>query len=278
MAQAKRDRSRTHNPAQIQGSLIAYMRLFTGLPGMYTRDDETAYWFVSNQPAPGNSILRARFPEHEPEALIDRLFAEVGQYVEAIDWMVYPGDQPSDLGQRLEARGMPGGPAGYWLWADLMTLGEPPAVPEGFRIEQVRDDVMLAEWTRVSEAGFEQELGCFYDAYARHGYGADAFSLHYTGYLKDVPVTSGTLLEAGGGATVYDISTPPAFRGQGFGSALTHRMLREIRRRGYPDTWVWSSSMAQSTYRRLGFVDTDFGIREHTWQKRGVANSREMLP
>src|SRR5579872_6850019 len=81
--------------------------------------------------------------------------------------------------------------------------------PRGFHIERVRDDKRMAEWIRVSEAGFGSELGCFYDAYARHGYGPEAFSLHYIGYLEDTPVTSGTLLEAGGCASIYDLSTPP---------------------------------------------------------------------
>lgn len=124
------------------------------------------------------------------------------------------------------------------------------------------------EWVRVSEAGFGQEIGCFYDAYARHGYGPDACSLHYIGYLGDEPVCSGTLLDAGGTAAIYDLSTPPTFRRRGFGSALTHALMREMRSRGYADTWIWSSSIAQSVYRTRGYVDVDFGLREHAWAKR----------
>jgi GNAT superfamily N-acetyltransferase len=162
---------------------------------------------------------------------------------------------------------MPGGPGGNWLLADLTSLGAGPTVPVNFHIEQVRNDRRMAEWVRVSEAGFCAELGCFYDAYARHGYGPEAFSLHYTGYLDDLPVTSGTLLDAGGCASLYDISTPPAFRRQGLGSAITNFLMQQIRKRGYSDTWIWSSNMAKSVYQQLGFRDADFGIREHTWHK-----------
>jgi ribosomal protein S18 acetylase RimI-like enzyme len=267
MPQAPLDLSRTGHPPQIQASLIAYMRLFAGLPDMVMQDTDV-FWFVSHLPAPGNVILRARWPDKGVEQRIDALFDQIGQYTDEIDWMVFPGDQPADLGQRLTARGMPGGPGGNWLWADLTALGAAPSVPDGFHIEQVRDDQAMAEWLRASEAGFGMAgLSCFYDAYARHGYGADAFSLHYTGYLGDTPVTSGTLLEASGGATIYDLSTPPAFRGQGFGGALTHALMREIRTLGYADTWIWSSNMAQRLYQQLGFVPADFGLREHTWHK-----------
>ncbi|MDQ5851930.1 MAG: GNAT family N-acetyltransferase, partial [Chloroflexota bacterium] len=161
-----------------------------------------------------------------------------------------------------------GGPGGNWLWADLTSLGAGPVIPALFHIEQIRDDQTMAEWVRVSEAGFGQELGCFYDAYARHGYGPDACSLHYIGYLDATPVTSGTLLDAGGGATIYDVSTPLAFRRQGVGGALTHALMREIRNRGHAETWMWSSNMAKSVYQRLGYVDADFGLREHVWEQR----------
>jgi ribosomal protein S18 acetylase RimI-like enzyme len=230
--------------------------------------DADVFWFISNKPGPGDQILRVRWPDDNVGERIDALFDQIGQYIDQMDWMIFPGDQPADLGKRLEARAMPGGPGGNWLWADLTALDTGPSVPDNFHIQQVRDDQMMAEWVRVSMAGFESdELWSFYDAYARHGYGPDAFSLHYIGYLDDVPVTSGTLLDAGGTATIYDISTPPAFRQQGFGGAITHALMREIRNRGYTDTWIWSSNMAKSVYQKIGFVDADFGMREHRWSR-----------
>ena len=261
------DLSATETPQQIQKNMIEYMRLFAGLPNMVMEDDES-FWFVSNLPAPGNVILRANWPAERTEAAINATLAKISQHINHIDWFVFPGDQPADLGKRLEARGMPGGPGGYWLWANLAALKAGPTVPDNFRIEQVGDDQQMAEWTRVSEAGFGMKLAVYYDAYTRHGYGPDAFSLHYIGYLDDTPVTSGTLLDAGGCAAIYDLSTPPAFRRQRFGGAMTHYLMQETRRRGYATTWIWSSNMAQSLYRSLGFVDADFGLRVHEWHKK----------
>jgi len=261
------DFSGTEKPRQIQENLIAYMRLFAGLPGTTLYDTES-FWFVSNTSAPGNCILRTRFEASSTEERIDALLKLISQCSDHIDWFVFPDDQPADLGKRLEAHGMPGSPGGNWLWTDLTSLGADPTAPDHFRIEQVRNDQMLAEWVRVSEAGFGSELALFYDAYARHGYGPDAFSLHYTGYLDDTPVTAGTLLDAGGCASIYDVSTPPAYRHQGFGRAITHALRQEIRDRGYPDTWIWSSNMAKRVYQKLGYLDADFGLREHSWQSR----------
>jgi GNAT superfamily N-acetyltransferase len=266
MMTAPLDFSQTDKPRQIQENLIMYMRLFADLPGTAMVDTE-AFWFVSGARAPGNTILRTRLEAERAEAGIDAMLEQIGQHIDHIDWFVFPGDQPSDLGKRLEARGMPGGPGGNWLWADLTALGAGPRVPDNFHIEQVRDDQMMTEWLRATEAGFGADESIFYDAYARHGYGPDALSLHYIGYLDDTPVTSGTLLDAGGWATAYDISTPPAFRQQGFGGAITHFLMEETRKRGYADTWIWSSDMAVSVYQKLGFVNADFGVREHKWNK-----------
>jgi ribosomal protein S18 acetylase RimI-like enzyme len=264
MASSSLDLSGTGKPRQIQENLIVYMRLFAGLPGIYMDDAET-FWLVSNKSAPGNAILRTRFEASHAEERIDALLEQIGKYIDHIDWFVFPDDQPSDLGKRLEARGMSGEKGGNWLWTDLTSPGAVPVEPDYFRIEKVRDDSMLEEWVRVSEAGLGTELEIFYDAYARHGYGEHAFSLHYVGYLRDTPVTAGTLLDAGGCASIYDISTPPTFRNQGFGGAITHYLMHEIRNRGYTDTWIWSSNMAKRVYQKLGYVDVDFGLREHSW-------------
>lgn len=261
------DFSGTEKPRQIQENLIAYMRLFAGLPGTMLHDAES-FWFVSNKSTPGNMILRTRFDASRTEEQIDTLLEQIGRCSDQIDWFVFPDDQPAGIGKQLETRGMPGGPGGNWLWADLTSLSADSTSPDYFRVEQVRNDQMMAQWVRVSEAGFGSELAMFYDAYARHGYGPDAFSLHYIGYLDDTPVTSGTLLDAGGCATIYDISTPLAFRHQGFGRAITHALMQEIRHRGYADTWIWSSNMAKRVYQKLGYIEVDFGLREHSWQKR----------
>jgi ribosomal protein S18 acetylase RimI-like enzyme len=271
MTQTVLDLSRTGKSSPIQQNMIAYMRLFVGLPGIASHEDADTFWIVSGSGAPGNGIYRANLPADRPEERLDALFEQVGQHIDAIDWMTFPGAQSAELAQRLEARGIPGGPAGNWLWIDLATLGTAPAVSADFHIEQVRDDTKMAEWLAVSEAGFGGTFPCFYDAYARHGYGEEAFSLHYTGYLSDVPVTSGTLLDAGGTASIFDISTPNEYRQQGFGGAITHFLMREIKNRGYGDTWIWASNMARPLYQKLGYADADFGIREHTWRKPSQA-------
>jgi GNAT superfamily N-acetyltransferase len=265
------DLSNSDLPGKIQENLIAYMRIFANLPGMamedsLTPDDET-FWFISRRGAPGDNILKARWNSENIDQKIDRLFEKVGQHVQEIEWMVFPSDRPRDLSDRLSARGLPASRAGNWLWINLESTALSSETIPGFHIEKVVDDRGMAEWVRTSEAGFGGDLACFNDAYARHGYGPTAFSIHTIGYLGDQPVTSGTLLDAGGTAAVYDLSTLPEYRRQGFGGAMTGYFLRETKLRGYSQAWIWSSNIGKSVYQKLGFIEADFGIRAHLWKK-----------
>jgi GNAT superfamily N-acetyltransferase len=252
---------------QMQENMLAYFRLFAGLPGI-TVVDEDVFWLVSARGEPGNQVLRTRIPGEAVERRIDAIFAQIGQYTDQIDWLIFPSCQPVDLGACLEARGLVGGVGGTWMLTDLPALSSPFSIPAGFRVEQVRDHAMLDRWKKVSTAGFGVDVQIHADAYARHGFGPDACSMHYIGYRDDEPVTSATLLLAGGIAGIWDVSTPPALRGQGFGSAITLHMLREAHERGYRHAWVWSSQMGKRVYERVGFVAADFGVREYQWHRR----------
>ncbi|MCA0453780.1 MAG: GNAT family N-acetyltransferase [Chloroflexi bacterium] len=260
------DFSATSKPQQIQDNLIAYARLYKGLPGITIHDADT-FWFVRNQIAPGDRILRARWNDAEADAQIDATIAQISRHTDQMSWLVFPCDQPADLGARLAARGFQGGRSPNWMWADLTTLAPLPTIPSLFHIKEVCSDTLLDEWIRLSEAGVKVDLSSFHTAYQRDGYGAAAQTQHYIGYQDGVPVTTGSVMAAGGCATIYDISTPAAYRGQGFASTLTHALMTIIRGWGYADTWIWSSAKAKSVYQKLGYIEADFGIEMYRWHK-----------
>jgi hypothetical protein len=281
MSQSPLNQAELAKVDQMQENLIAYFRLFAGLPGI-TFVEEDVFWLVSPQDAPGSHVLRAHFSDDTVERRIDEVISQIGQYTDQVDWLVFPASQPADLGQHLEARGLAGGPdgswelvgkiggpGGTWMLANLEALPAAPAIPDDFYIEYVDNPKMLEAWIQISAEGFGggnyQKL---HQAYARHGFGPEAFSLHYIGYLAGRPVTSSTLLLAGGIASIYDVSTPIALRRQGFGSAITWATLQEAKKRGYNYAWIWSSPLGKSVYSKLGFIAADFGIREYQWHKR----------
>lgn len=168
--------------------------------------------------------------------------------------MVFPTCLPADLGKRLAQRGMPGHPAGAWMTADLTQLPSAPPVPPGFTVQPVRDDGMLKVWKLAQDAGFGGDEQLYYDAYARHGYGPGAIAQHYVGFQDGEPVTSGTLLLSDGIASIYNISTPPALRRRGYGSAITAHAMQEAISHGYRLAWIWSSDAGKGVYTGLGFA------------------------
>lgn len=258
---------------RIQENLVAYYLIFDGLPGVTIVDGDVT-WCTSREEAPGNQVLRSRLTAEAAEQRIDQTLAQIGRRAEQIDWLVFPGCQPADLGQRLAARGMPGGPGGIWMLADLESLPADLALPHGFELAQVRDDAQLAEWARMSAAGFGGDMQVLYDAYARHGYGPDARSLHYIAYQDGEPVTASTLLLAGGIAGLFDISTPPTLRRRGYAGAITRAMMQIARQRGYRTAWTWASRMGQSVYQKAGFTTVDLGIREYRWRRPAPRSER----
>src|SRR6185295_3609209 len=167
----------------MQENLIAYFRIFAGLPGA-TFVEEDVTWFVNTKAEPGNHVLRTCISGDAIERRIDEIIGQFSQYTDQIDWLVFPACLPADLGKRLEARGMQGGLGGIWMLADL-TAAPPrtPSVPAQFHIQQVRDTTMLEAWKQISAEGFGGDTQIYYDAYARHGFAANASALHYIGYL-----------------------------------------------------------------------------------------------
>lgn len=76
---------------------------------------------------------------------IDETFRQIGQHTDAVDWFVFPGCQPADLGERLRRRGdagdpdsawmlygSVGGPGGTWMWIDYNVFTPPELRCQGF--------------------------------------------------------------------------------------------------------------------------------------------------
>ena len=265
-----------------QENLIAYHRLFAGVPGIEFVEEAHCTWNMTDGgDAPGNQILRSRFSPATPEREMDALLRRIGRSADRFDWTVFPSCQPRDLKQRVEAYGRAGGPdgrwqlhgtigglGGTWMLMDLKDLSPAPSVSGHFHIEQVIDNAMLEEWRLASCAGFGGgPYHNFYAAYSRHGFGSDAKALHYIGYLDEAPVTSGTLLFTEGMASIYNVSTPSAYRRRGFGAAITWLMFDQARERGHRDAFVWSSVLGRHVYQSVGFEIYDFGMREYQWKR-----------
>lgn len=254
--------------AATEANYIAYFRGFTCLPQIEFHEDAELTWFIANGP-PGNAILQTRIAPALIDAKIDTMLAYLAMRAQSSSWwQVLPSHAPPDLAQHLLAHGLTPTESRPVMTLDLATLPTPPP-PSTLRIERVHDEAELRQWHVVSAAGFAASLADtqpYFDAYACLGFAPDAASQHYVGYIDDIPVASATLLLAEGIAGIYDVSTIPTSRRQGFGRAITTAMLAEAHQRGYHFAVLQASAEGYNMYHQLGFV-TQYHEANYRWQR-----------
>ena len=200
-------------------------------------------------------------------------------------WWTGFGTEPSDLGQRLAARGLismeeqqhqlasgivstaSGSPC---MVADLQRMNEAAltTVPSSFVIEEVRDETMLYDFKRVfvETYGIPEWAGQAWADATRHaGIGRSPWQM-YVGYLNGAAVATNMLFNGGGVASVYAVATLPAAQRQGIGGAITLKPLLAAREMGYRYAVLFATEMGVPVYERLGFRQTGARIDRYLWR------------
>jgi GNAT superfamily N-acetyltransferase len=200
-------------------------------------------------------------------------------------WWTGPSSRPAELTERLLARGLigmeeqsrvlvpglkavaTGAPA---MAADLRSMNEDALtqVPDGFVIEEVRDEAGLEGFRRVFVEAYEVPAfaaQAWVDATRALGIGRTPWRL-FVGRLDGEAVATNMLFNGGGVASVYAVGTAPAARGRGIGGAITLAPLLEAREEGYPHAVLFSSAMGVHAYERIGFRLLDGAIDRYLWR------------
>ena len=243
---------------------IEYFRLFHRQHGVQVHVDQETAWIVANGP-PGNHILRTNLPAADANQRIDALLSRIGSQTGGIRWLLFPQDRPGDLRARLKRRDLITGQGDLWMFRQLR---QPPTSrpPSSLRIFPVQDRPGLRAWWTASALGFgttQRAAQRWYDAFRRQGFGRNSHVTNYIGLIDQTVVTTATLILANGIAGIYDLSTPPNYRGNGFASALVNELLVHARNQGYTHAALQTSD-AEQFYQRLGF-STGFREEEFFW-------------
>jgi GNAT superfamily N-acetyltransferase len=243
--------------AAMEANHLAYFIIgLVPLPHMQLYSDPELTWAVSSKLPGWNTVLRTKL---EPETTAARVGAMLDRFKTSntsLGWLVLPSTRPVNLASYLLANGMKQVENRPHMLADLQKLPAYLYTPPGLTIEFVHDDASFARWYQATVAGFEMSPShaqIYYDAYTRLGFDPAGPFLHYVGSLNGEPVTSSTLLLTENMAGIYDVSTAPAARGRGLGTAITLAPLLEARARGYRYSCLQSSTKGYNVYRRLGF-------------------------
>jgi GNAT superfamily N-acetyltransferase len=254
-----------------EANLIGFYALFRAGAGAIGADTPERAWTVTDVPFPlFNSVTRAVFAE-EPSALDAHVAATLAPFRARnvpMLWHVGPSTRPPGLGAALERAGLHSDGDTPGMAIDLRALpqGRPP---DDLQVTRVEDRAEFFEWAKATQAGFG--LPDFAaDAIPRFLGGllnGDGLR-HYLGRAAGAPVATASCFYAAGVAGIYIVSTRSAYRGRGFGGALTLAAMREARDAGYQVAILQASSLGRPVYERLGFREC-CRFRDYLWVPGG---------
>jgi GNAT superfamily N-acetyltransferase len=243
----------------VEADLVVHVaRLHEPQVGEVHREDG-AVWFITGRPDENdNGILRAELPEHDLDAAIERLLAPFKERSLPMMWWFFTpmeGLRPSveraldEHGLRLESN-RPG------MGLDLAGF-RAPALPQGAAIHRVRDDEHFDAWIDVVSAAFDSPdfaTGPSSIANRALGFGDDAPFRHFLCRMQDTWVGASTLSLGSGVAGLGNISTVPAWRGRGVGTAVAAGALLDAKALGLRIGALSADEPGVPLYEKLGFA------------------------
>lgn len=252
MTEILTDLSSSSLTSAIKANLYAFFRSIRD--ASEGADDEARgfRWHTSFSHPWFNGVLISRPPGADAEETVRDIVA----YFQARDadaftvWLA-PSLDPGAWSQHLLPHGFQYDDDTPGMAIDLAIL---PPLGQQATIKVVEDRETLVAWTRTLIRGFEMReemTGAFLEIMRSVGMGLPF--RHYLGLVEGEPVATASLLLGAGVAGIYNVSTLPAARGHGIGSAMTLIPLIEAREMGYRAGILQSSKMGYGLYRRLGF-------------------------
>jgi ribosomal protein S18 acetylase RimI-like enzyme len=176
-------------------------------------------------------------------------------------WWVDPSSTPLALSKHLTSAGLV--PTGEMtgMAVDPMEAIEQETKnrkrnPAEFEVLPTTDKDSLALFARTMCDGYEMDEKIkepIVELSLAMGHGAEGPLINYVGYADGRAVATSSLFVDGDIAGIYNVSTLPEARRQGFGTDVTLAPLNEAARRGCKVAVLHASAMAVPMYRRLGF-------------------------
>jgi GNAT superfamily N-acetyltransferase len=245
-----------------------YAQYVARLPYMHLQHTPEMTILMSEKIPSWNVVLRTQLSSQNIATSIEATLSQFRALNVPLVWHILPSTQPSDLERHLVEHGFGFFDEEPHMLIELATVAFLPSNPQDFTIERVTNVDSFTRWYEVLLAGFFSnmpELGqVCYDVYTMLGFDSLSPFRHYIGYMKGEPVAVSTLLRAGGIAGIYDVSTLPAARGKGYGTAITLAALQEAQQLDCRYVCLQASQMGYPIYKHIGFEE-QFRERKYQW-------------
>jgi len=239
----------------IEAALVAHWSQFGGWSRGELRDDDGLLWFRTPiAHLPYNGVIRTSLPEGEAadqaiDAVIDRFRTDSAEFI----WFDHPSATPSDLGERLAARGIHAAEHITCMSLELSDW-EPAPLPPGIAFREVRDAADMQTYSDLTIRYWEipdHERRLVAELHRQWNSGR-----RYLAFADGQAVGKGYLSLAGppGVAAIFGMSVPPQARGRGIATGLTTTLLHAALDAGAERVVLHSTAMAAGVYGRAGFV------------------------
>lgn len=131
-------------------------------------------------------------------------------------------------------------------------------LPPGLKIETVTTPQQVMHFGDMVSQAFGKpceapEVMRYYERLSHTGFYNDKRIKMFVGYYHNKPVCSGTRMIAGDTAGIYSIAAPGRVRGKGFGSAMFHHILQNIKTCHKGLCTLKASPMGINIYAKAGF-------------------------
>ena len=125
------------------------------------------------------------------------------------------------------------------------------AGPE-LEVSRVLDETRLAVAATVAAAGFEAPPDALAALYTRDIAAIQGVSI-YLAEADGRPVSTALAWQGDHGIGIFNVATPPEYRGRGYGRSVTAKAVEEGFASGADLGWLQASPLGEPVYRALGF-------------------------
>lgn len=203
----------------------------------------------------GGYILYSRLDESNADAAIQGEIEYFGRLGAEFEWKLYDHDQPADLKERLAAQGLTIEEPEAFMVLDLAAAPEYLKQPVSLDVRKITDLALIPEILSVQKAVWADKDIAYVEEALQELRLDPEHTSYYAAYVGGKPVSSARITFGHGGhfAGLWSGATLPAYRRQGFYTALVAARAQEAIRRGYRFLTIDASPMSRPIVERHGF-------------------------
>lgn len=241
----------------VEQNSVNYIKFIASLPSFEVHEEQDVFWISADAPVfYFNSVFNARL-NGNAEQKIETVKEFFRPRRDWFTWHVIPSSQPENLAQLLMARGAELLESIPYLAVELDDMPRDLAVPPDFRWKAVRTQDALASWTSIycHARGYPESAYKLLDIFADLELTEKSPFQLILGYLGEMPVSTYSVFMDDETAGFYSLTTLPAARGHGIGTAISIAAADLAAERGCQIVTLLSESPSRNICKRLGFVD-----------------------